>query len=60
MTAHTLPESPDYALCPAYGLGDELQQIRIVIGGMTGNISTDLAARSIRAENGAPDSETVH
>ncbi len=89
MTAHTLPGNSDYAFCPAYGLGDEPQQIRIVIDGMAGYVPTalvaltledaericdrlnarlglsrkdwtELAARSMRAENGAPDNETVH
>ena len=89
MTVHTLPDNPDYAFCPAYDLGDEPQQIRIVIKGMAGYVPTALvaltledaerlcdrlnarlgmdrkawtalAARSMRAENSVPGSETVH
>ena len=30
MTAHTLPDDPNYCFCPSYDLGDEPQQIRIV------------------------------
>ena len=37
MTSHTLPDNPGYAFCPDYALGDEPQQIRIVIDGMAGN-----------------------
>lgn len=38
MTSHILPDNPDYAFCPACDLGDEPQQIRIVIDGMAGNV----------------------
>ena len=57
MTAHTLPKNPCYAFSPAYDLDNDLQQIRIVIHDMSGYIPTTLAARSMRAENGAPDSK---
>ncbi len=59
MTAHTLPKNPYYAFSPAYDLDNDLQQIRIVIHDISGYIPITLAARSMRAENGAPDSKTV-
>ena len=33
MTAHTLPESPDYALCPSYDLENAPREIRLLIDG---------------------------
>ena len=54
MTTQTLPKDPDDAFCPACDLGDELQQIRIVIRGMTGTIPTALAARSMEPEGQRP------
>ena len=47
MTAHTLPRNPDYAFCPAYGPGNEPQEIRLVIDGMTGCIPTALVALTL-------------
>lgn len=47
MTSHTLPDNPDYAFCPAYDLGDEPQQIRIVIDGMAGYVPTALVALTL-------------
>ena len=42
MPAQTLPDDPNYAFCPSYGLGDEPQQIRIVFEGMDGYVPTAL------------------
>ena len=43
----TLPDDPVYAFTPAYDLGDEPQQIRIVFQGMTGYVPTALVALTI-------------
>ena len=52
MTSQTLPEDPDFAFCPAYGPADAPQEIRLVIDGMTGCISTSLIALTLEdAEN---------
>ena len=53
MTAHTLPDDPNYCFCPAYDIEDEVQQIRIVIEGMSGYIPTALIALTVR------DAETL-
>ena len=55
MTAHTLPDDPDYAFCPSYDLGDEPQQIRIVFEGMQGYVPTALVALSVAAAEGLCD-----
>ena len=47
MTAPTLPDGSNYAFCPSYDLGDELQQIRIVFEGMPGYVPTALVALTI-------------
>ena len=47
MTAQTLPDDPNYAFCPSYDLGDEPQQIRIVIEGMDGYVPTALIALTV-------------
>ena len=39
-----LPDDPNYAFCPSYELGDEPQQIRIVLKGMDGHVPTVLVA----------------
>ena len=44
MTAQTLPDDPNYCFVPAYDIEDEVQQIRIVVDGMTGYIPTALVA----------------
>ena len=52
MTAQTLPDNPNYCFCPSYDVGDEVQQIRIVVEGMTGFIPTALVALTMEdAEN---------
>ena len=52
MTAQTLPDNPNYCFCPSYDVGDEVQQIRIVVKGMTGFIPTALVALTLEdAEN---------
>ena len=45
---HTLPDDPVYAFVPAYDLGDEPQQIRIVFEGMDGYIPTALVALTLK------------
>ena len=47
MTAHTLPDDPNYCFCPAYDIEDEVQQIRIVIEGMAGYVPTALVALTV-------------
>jgi len=47
MTAHTLPDHPNYCFVPAYDLGDEAQQIRIVFEDMTGYVPTALVALTV-------------
>ena len=52
MTAQTLPDDPNYCFVPAYDIEDEVQQIRIVVDGMSGYIPTALVALTIDdAEN---------
>ena len=55
-----LAAKPDHAFSPTCGPENTLQELRLVLDGMTGTIPTSPAARSMRAENGAPDNETVH
>ena len=47
MTAHTLPDDPNYCFCPSYDLGDEPQQIRIVFEDMEGYVPTALVALTV-------------
>ena len=47
MTAQTLPDDPNYCFCPAYDLGDEPQQIRIVFESMAGYVPTALVALTL-------------
>ena len=47
MTAQTLPDDPNYCFVPAYDIEDEVQQIRIVVDGMTGYIPTALVALTV-------------
>ena len=52
MTAQTLPDNPNYCFVPAYDVEDEVQQIRIVIEGMSGYVPTALVALTVEdAEN---------
>ena len=48
MTAHTLPDDPNYCFCPAYDIEDDVQQIRIVFEGMEGYVPTALVALSLK------------
>ena len=47
MTAQTLPDNPNYCFVPAYEIGDEAQQIRIVFEDMSGYVPTALVALSV-------------
>ena len=47
MTAQTLPDDLTYCFVPAYDIEDEVQQVRIVVDGMTGYIPTALIALTI-------------
>lgn len=47
MTAHTLPDDPNYCFCPAYDIEDDVQQIRIVFEGMEGYVPTALVALTV-------------
>ena len=47
MTAHTLPDDPNYCFCPSYDLGDEPQQIRIVFESLEGYVPTALVALTV-------------
>ena len=53
MTAHTLPDDPNYCFCPAYDIEDDVQQIRIVFEGMEGYVPTALVALTVH------DAETL-
>ena len=44
MTAQTLPDNPNFCFCPAYDVETDVQQIRIVIEGLTGHVPTALIA----------------
>lgn len=44
MTAHTLPDNPNFCFCPAYDVETDVQQIRIVIEGLSGHVPTALIA----------------
>ncbi len=44
MTAQTLPDNPDFCFCPAWDIETDVQQIRIVIKGLSGHIPTALIA----------------
>ncbi|MDE0453712.1 MAG: hypothetical protein OXJ63_00195 [Gammaproteobacteria bacterium] len=44
MTEQTLPDNPNFCFCPAYDIETDVQQIRIVIEGLTGHIPTALIA----------------
>ena len=47
MNAQTLPDDPNYCFVPAYDIEDEVQQIRIVIEGMSGYVPTALVALTV-------------
>ena len=47
MTAQTLLDSPHYCFVPAYDISDEVQQVRIVVAGMSGYIPTALVVLTI-------------
>ena len=47
MTAQTLPDNPNFCFCPAYDVEDAVQQIRIVIEGMSGYVPTALVALTL-------------
>ena len=42
MTAQTLPDNPNFCFCPAWDPEAEVQQIRIVIEGLSGHVPTSL------------------
>ena len=44
MTAQSLPERPNFCFTPAWDAEAEVQQIRIVIEGLTGHVPTALIA----------------
>ena len=44
MTAQTLPDNPNFCFVPAYDLEADVQQIRLVIEGLSGHIPTALVA----------------
>jgi len=89
MTAQTLPDEPNFCFVPAYDVETDVQQIRIVIEGLSGHVPTALialdlddalsicdklnrrlgydreawtamAAASMRAEDGDPESDPWH
>ena len=47
MIAQTLPDDPSYCFVTACDIEDEVQQIRIVVDGMTGYIPTALVALTV-------------
>ena len=40
MTAQTLPDEPNFCFVPAYDVEADVQQIRIVIEGLSGHVPT--------------------
>ena len=44
MTAQTLPDNPNFCFSPAYDVEADVQQIRIVIEGLSGHVPTALVA----------------
>ena len=89
MTAQTLPDEPNFCFVQAYDVETDVQQIRIVIEGLSGHVPTALialdlddalsicdklnrrlgydreawtamAAASMRAEDGDPESDPWH
>ena len=44
MTALTLPDEPNFCFVPAYDVETDVLQIRIVIEGLAGHVSTALIA----------------
>ena len=44
MTAQTLPDNPNYCFVPTYDVEADVQQIRLVIEGLSGHIPTALVA----------------
>ncbi len=44
MTAQTLPDEPNFCFVPAYDVETDVQQIRIVIEGLSGHVPTALIA----------------
>ena len=44
MTVQTLPDNPDFCFVPAYDVEADVQQIRIVIEGLSGHVPTALVA----------------
>ena len=44
MTAQTLPDNPNFCFVPAYDVEADVQQIRIVIEGLSGHVPTALVA----------------
>ena len=48
MTAQTLPDNPNFCFAPAYDVETDVQQIRIVIEGMAGQVPTALVTLDAR------------
>ena len=55
MTAQTLSDNPNFCFCPAYDLETDVQQIRIVIEGLTGHVPTALIALDLEDALGICD-----
>ena len=47
MTAQTLPDNPNYCFVPTYDVEAEVQQIRLVIEGLSGHVPTALVALNL-------------
>ncbi len=47
MTAQTLPDNPNFCLCPDHDVEIEVQQIGIVIEGLAGHVPTALMALNL-------------
>ena len=47
MTAQTLPDEPNFCFAPAYDVETEVQQIHIVIEGLSGHVPTALITLDI-------------
>lgn len=56
MNAQTLPDNPNYCFCPAYDVEEDVQQICIVVEGLTGHIPTAIVTPNMDDAHGLCDS----
>ncbi len=56
MNAQTLPDNPNYCFCPSYDVEEDVQQICIVVEGLTGYIPTAIVTPNLDDAHGLCDS----